>query len=147
MSWSYSGDPSNSTRDAVRFLIGDTDTNDQQLSNEELDYLLTTYSSDKYAAAIAAVRALIAKFARLADKAVGDLRISYSQRLKHYQQLISNLQLQAATVGGLAEPYAGGISVSDKDSVEEDTDREPPAFTKDLHDYASEVQTEQDEAT
>jgi hypothetical protein len=33
MTWSYSGDPSSSSTDAVRFLVGDTDTNDQLISN------------------------------------------------------------------------------------------------------------------
>ena len=29
MAWSYSGDPDSSALDSVRFLVGDTDTNDQ----------------------------------------------------------------------------------------------------------------------
>ena len=41
MTWTYSGNPSSTERDAVRFLVGDTDTNDQLLSNEEIDYLVT----------------------------------------------------------------------------------------------------------
>ena len=36
MVWSYSGNPADSAVDAVRFLTGDTDTNDQLLDNEEI---------------------------------------------------------------------------------------------------------------
>ena len=41
MTWSYSGDPANSTNDSIRFLIGDTDTNDRLITNEEIAYIVT----------------------------------------------------------------------------------------------------------
>ena len=63
MTWSYSGNPGSSTLNEIRFLIQDTDTNDQLLSNEEIEYLVGVWS-DAYAAAIAAVSSLVAKSAR-----------------------------------------------------------------------------------
>ena len=77
MTWSYSGDPSDSALDEIRFLIGDTDTNDQLLSNEEITYLYTAYG-DAYAAAVACVVSLISKASRSAEesKTVGDLSLS-----------------------------------------------------------------------
>ena len=39
MAWTYSGDPSSSARDAIRFLVGDTDTNDQLVTNEEIAWV------------------------------------------------------------------------------------------------------------
>lgn len=42
MTWSYSGDPASSDRDAVRFLVGDVDTTVQLLTDEEIDFLLAT---------------------------------------------------------------------------------------------------------
>ena len=62
MSWSYS-DSLSSDRDKLRFKIGDVDTNDQLLSNELLDALLTT-RGDPTLAAINAVEGILAKFAR-----------------------------------------------------------------------------------
>ena len=128
MSWSYSGDPSSSDRDALRFLVGDTDTSDQQLSNEELAYLLTEHGAVR-PAGIAACRAMIGKYARLVDQSTGSIRISYSQRIKHYQFLLGEIRR-----GRLVAPYAGGISVSDAETVNEDTDRAAPTFSVGMHD-------------
>ena len=79
MSWTYSRDPSVSDRDKVRFLIGDTDVDDQLISDEEIDWLLTEESSVT-SASVRACETVAAKFARLADKSVGDLRLSLSQK-------------------------------------------------------------------
>lgn len=43
MSWTYSGDPSNSDLDETRFTIGDTDTDSQILTDEEVLYLFNKY--------------------------------------------------------------------------------------------------------
>jgi len=126
MAFNYSGDPTSSTRDEVRFLIGDTDSTDAQLQDLEVDYLLTKYTTAAKAA-LAACLALASKYARLCDKAVGDLRISYSQRQKHYLDLARELRARVAV-----RPYAGGLSASEKESVNDDTDRIVPAFQRDL---------------
>ncbi len=39
MAWTYGGDPSANARDAIRFLIGDTDTNDQLLNDAEIAWI------------------------------------------------------------------------------------------------------------
>lgn len=36
--WSYSGNPSSSSLDAIRFYLQDTDTNDPLMQNEEIEY-------------------------------------------------------------------------------------------------------------
>ena len=36
MAWTYGGDPAANARDAIRFLCGDTDTNDQLLNDAEV---------------------------------------------------------------------------------------------------------------
>lgn len=40
MSFSYSGDPSNSVLDECRFLIGDTDENSMIMQDEEINYII-----------------------------------------------------------------------------------------------------------
>jgi len=134
MSWTYSGDPSYSDLDLVRFLIGDTDTTAQQLTDEEILGAITI-AGGVYPAAIMAVRQLASYYARRADKSVGDLSISYSQIAKNYRDLVGQLQTQAITLGGTAPPYAGGISVSDKQIDEGDSDRVAPAFTVGMHSF------------
>jgi hypothetical protein len=41
MTFTYSGDPTTSTRNKVRFLLNDTSSTDVLFSDEELDYLIT----------------------------------------------------------------------------------------------------------
>lgn len=123
MTWTYSGNPAGSDLDQVRFLIGDTDTDDQQLTNEEIAYLLTIYPNPA-GAALGAARGLFSKYARYCDQKTGDIDIKYSQRRDAYAALMLQLQLGMAPV-----PYAGGISVSDKEIDEDDADRVDPAFS------------------
>ena len=95
MTWTYSGNPGSSLLDEVRFLIQDTDTNDQQLSNEELTYLITAYG-DPYSAAVAAVSALIGRLASLSSesKKVGDLSLTrvFGMQVAKYEALIKYLE-------------------------------------------------------
>lgn len=95
MTWSYSGDPSDSALDEIRFLIGDTDTNDQLLSNEEITYLYNSYG-DAYAAAVACVVSLISKASRSVEEAktVGDLSLSRKYGARVDQWLILKSQLE-----------------------------------------------------
>ena len=123
MTWSYSGDPSKTTRDAVRFLIGDTDFADQKLSDEEIAYALTAYGSPHRTSARLA-RSLAARSTGRADRQVGDLRISWRDQAKAYLELADALDLLAASKARL-QIYAGGTSVADKTAKEEDTDRVP----------------------
>ncbi|MFZ0011272.1 MAG: hypothetical protein WAL97_05135 [Halobacteriota archaeon] len=60
MTWTYSGDPKKSRLDNVRLLMGDTNENDQLLSNEEIQIFLEKTDSDLFAAANAC-EALVAK--------------------------------------------------------------------------------------
>jgi hypothetical protein len=94
VTWSYSGNPASSDTDAVRFLVGDTDTTDQLISNEEINYTLSVYNEPAFAA-IAAARSIAAKFARQSDqsRSVGDLSLSesFSQKSQQYQHLADHL--------------------------------------------------------
>lgn len=97
MAWSYSGNPGASNLDEVRFLIADTDSTSQLLSNEEINYLLTAYG-DAYAAAVASVVALIAKASRTVEesKKVGDLSLSLKTgaRLQQWLTLKKTLEYE-----------------------------------------------------
>jgi hypothetical protein len=95
MTWTYSGDPGDSELDEVRFLIQDTDTDDQLLSDEELTYLLNSYG-DPYSAAIAAVVSLIGKASRSVEesKKVADLSLTRKAgaRLQQWEALKRHLE-------------------------------------------------------
>jgi hypothetical protein len=111
--------------------VGDTDVDAPLILDEEIAYALGQEANARAAAARVA-RAIAAKFARKADKSVGDLKISFDQQYKHYIALAEELTRDAAIYGAI--PYAGGISESDKQSVEDDTDRVNPSFKRRLHD-------------
>jgi hypothetical protein len=112
-------------RGQVRFYVGDTDSTDPLLEDAEVDFLLDAEGSVK-AAAIAAAETIAAEFSRLADKSVGDLSISQSQKAAQYFALAEWLR-RAMAKGALL--YFGGISKTTKETREADTDRVDPAFT------------------
>ncbi|MBC7340894.1 MAG: hypothetical protein H5U02_00310 [Clostridia bacterium] len=97
MTWSYSNNPAASDKDKVRFLIGDTDQTDQLLQDEEITYLLTETTNVLLAASRAA-KAVAARFSRQADKEVGDLRVSLSQKAEAYRKLADDLEKRAGSV-------------------------------------------------
>jgi hypothetical protein len=140
MSWSYS-DTLLTDRDKVRFYLQDTDTNDQLLTDEEIAFLLTEAGSVR-AAAIVAAETVAAKFARYADTSVGDLQLSYSQRYEQFLSLAERLRRQVSLS---AVPLAGGISVSRKQTVDEDTDRVAPAFSVGMLSHPDHVAVSADE--
>ena len=129
MTWTYSS-PASGDRDKVRTYIGDTDTNDQLLSDEQITYALEEEASIRAAAALAA-EWIAALFSRKADKSVGDLSIAYTRRAEQYMALAARLRSRSARV---VLPYFGGISQTAKDTREADTDRVKPAFTVDMLD-------------
>lgn len=133
MTWTYDTALTES-RDKVRLLIGDTDTNDQQFSDEEIAFFVANEPS-VYHAAAESCRALAAKYARKVDRTVGDLRLAAQQKFEHYTELAAELLRKAGSSGGIV-PYAGGVSQSDKDDVAEDSDRALPAFSRTLHENA-----------
>jgi len=99
MTFTYSGDPSTSTRNYVRFLLNDVTSTDALFSDEEINYVITEWSGDAYEAARELAEILIARFARLADstsKSVGDISVSesYSSKITHYKELANSLLLR-----------------------------------------------------
>lgn len=97
MTWSYSGDPATSQKDEVRFLIGDTDTKEQLLQDEEIQYLLTT-TGLVIVAAIKCCDAIIAKFSKDFDYSLSSESNRVTQRLTAYRFLRKTLRTQMGGV-------------------------------------------------
>ena len=97
MAWTYSGNPGASNLDLVRFLIQDTNSADQLLSNEEINYLIGVYT-DPYLAAISCVIALIGKASRVVEesKKVGDLSLTVKSgaRVAQWESLLKHLRYE-----------------------------------------------------
>ena len=117
MTWTYSGDPSDSDRDAVRFLIQDTDVANQLTYDEEIDYELVNGGS-VLAAAVAVAETIAAKLSRTGSAVTLEA---------NYGQIVIRLRRRLAQG---ATPFAGGGSVSDKEARALDDDRVQPVFKR-----------------
>ena len=137
MSWSYdSADLSTSTLsgqlNSTRFLLGDTNTNDQQVENEEVLFALAQNGYNVYKAAAWLARSLAAKYAKKVDIDLdGALSGAYSQLQEHFYALAGQLETMANKSGSGWSVKAGGISKTRVGVVRSDTDRVEPAFRRD----------------
>lgn len=125
MSNTYSGNPADSSRDAVRFWLNDVGPSTWEFSDQEIDYALTLYPNPVLSAAWLAGR-LAMKYAASVDKSVGDLRLSNSQKARMYADLQTSLKAQADSSG--VSIYVGGVSKSDMTTVDANSDRVKPPF-------------------
>lgn len=92
MTWTYV-DPNNNDRDKVRFLIGDTDSTEPLLSDEEIAFTIAEAGGSVYQGGHDACYAISAKFSRMAQsKSVGDLSLSYADRAGAYAAQAKRLQ-------------------------------------------------------
>lgn len=117
----------------VHFLVGDTNVLDPQVQDEEIAFLLDQESHNPLRAAARAAETLASRYARQADKKVGDMMLNSSVVGKGYANLAKSLwrTYYARSV----VPYAGGISATDKDLNVDDPDRETGAVGRDLMSY------------
>jgi len=135
MTWTYSGDPATNARDSIRFLVGDTDTNDQLVSDEEIAWTNSevtgsgTATTDLYTVAYRVMIAIASKFSRLANQAIGDMRVDLSQKADNARKQAEELRALAGRENLVPVPYAGGISISDKLIDRGNSDRVDPFFT------------------
>lgn len=126
MSWTYSNDFT-TTKDQVRFLIQDTNTSRQLVTDEEIEWLVST-EANVYTAAAMACETLVTKAGSIKSKWVGDLRIVYDA--SYYRNLAMSLRARGSSH---QVPFAGGISISDKQTQENDSDAvQPRAFRTEL---------------
>ncbi len=125
MSWTYdasliSADTAVGRRTVIRLMIGDTQTLDQQLQDEELDYFLDRNDDSIRYASLDAVRALIARYSREADLRVGHTEVQGAQRARAYISLLE--QLESDVIGMDIQILAGGQSRAEKAELAADPD-------------------------
>jgi len=97
LSWSY--DPTNldtatvaGRLNTVRLLVGDTDTNDQQVQNEEVIFALTESGNNVYSAAGWAARTIASQYSRRVNTTLdGALKADYSDLATQYFKLAEDL--------------------------------------------------------
>ena len=136
MTWSYSGDPSTSDKDAVRFWSGDVDDCDPLVSNEEILYVLSEQPHVKLAAADI-LDELANKFAIEVDKSVDGVRESAGKRSEAFSKRADKLRKRGSTS---APWFVGGLSKSGKDDLRSDEDAVQPTFSLGQDDYPGTTQ-------
>jgi hypothetical protein len=118
-------------RNAVRFLVGDTDSTDVQVQDDEIAFALAESSDNVYEAGAYCCRAIAAKYSRRVDTELdGALSASYSDLHSHYMALAENLEAESKKQSGLGVK-AGGLSKAAISVVRQDTDRVTPSFRRD----------------
>jgi len=132
MTWTYGNDPANSTRDELRLLVGDTDTSDQLLTDEEVAYYLAGNGDDALAAAPAACEGIAAHYSRQTDTVNQGLSVNASKRAAAYLTLANDLRDRASALG---EVFCGGLTISGKDLLADDSDAIQPAFSVGMDDF------------
>ena len=126
-------DPAADAVSAVRFLVGDPDQGSGTttlLTTAEIEFALDQTGDAIYPAAAVCARALSARYARRADTKFETVETKYSQLRDSFAQLARQLDFQAKKRGALGKPEAGGISVSDMDTVRANADRAKPYFSR-----------------
>jgi len=132
MTWSYQ-DTMPRDIDKVRFYVGDTDVNDQLLSDQEITFALSEAGGNVRRAASLCATRKAAEFSKLTDLKEGQLSISYSQRSKQMLTIAEAIIDTSVTLDP-AIPFAGAVFIADKQSVEGDTTLVEPSFGVDMLD-------------
>jgi hypothetical protein len=117
-------------KDKVRFYIQDTDITNAQLQDEEITAMITLHGSYKEAAVICC-ETLAMKYAGQDDsRKIGNMTLSnFYAKSKKYTELAKTLKTRFS---GIITPFAGGISVSGKETYTEDSDIVQPAFKRNM---------------
>ena len=95
MTWTYTNNPTGSSRDALRLAVGDTIENDPRLSDEEVEHFLGLYPDSLDLAAAKAAEAIAARYSSMAVSYVGDLDNSPHLKAEYYLKLARQLRSRA----------------------------------------------------
>ncbi len=133
MSWSYDLSQLTLPLNQVRFMIGDTNSADPLLSDQEVN-LTIALRYDLYGAAADCCRALATQFSRKVDSSQGGgLHVSSSVRATAFARRAAEYEARAS-FESFAAPYMGGFSVSDMAARSGNTDAVPPMFNIGMED-------------
>jgi hypothetical protein len=115
MTWTYSGNPSDDDLNEVRFLVQDTDTTDQLITDEEIEYIIdkwvNVYGSNFMAAAMVA-EAIAAKFAREVAYSADGVSVAVEQLQQKYDNLAMSLRDQYKQYDIGSGPVVEGVLYS-----------------------------------
>ena len=105
MSWSYSGDPTSSDKDEVRFYLQDTDASTPYMTDEEIDFLIAEwqprFDNNIGIAAVAAER-LADRYAGVVDVVADGVKAAISALSDNFVKVamrLRNLYVERQSTG------------------------------------------------
>lgn len=136
MSFSYSGDPAASNLDEVRYRLGDTDSTNPLLTDEEIQFQINTWVLDTTKgytntwAAAECAETIAARFAREVSYSADGVSVGGNELQTKYTELAGTLRSQYDRSQTLGGPDAGGMIQGE----EFDSTIKPLSFSKGMHD-------------
>lgn len=134
MTWTYDPSDLDTTTESgrlnvVRLTIGDTNSSDQKLQNEELAFYLSINNDDYLLASRDAAITLYSKYAGLADVELdGELSVSYEFVAEKYKELIRIINATVSSKLVFIGVEASGVKRSEVYAANQLIDRVIPAF-------------------
>lgn len=99
MSWTYSGNPSDSQLNEIRFIIGDTNEAEPIMQDEEIEYLITEYGNNKNLLMYQAFIRAATLFARDIKRSLGPQSEDPTDRLKFFKDQANSYKSKLAVAG------------------------------------------------
>jgi len=86
-------------RDRIRFRLGDTDTGDALLQDEEISAFLTLNGSDEDAALLALAKGLISRYSRLPVSFTADgVTMNFGQRISSWREIAGSVDSSGSSI-------------------------------------------------
>lgn len=125
--------PGTSRKDAVRFLVGDTDTTEQFLQDEEIQWLLETWpNKSDYGVAAKVAEAIAAKLSREVTVSADGETVAIGELQQRYITLAEQLREQDNESNvGADSLYVGGMLIGERP----DPTVKGLAFGTGMHDF------------
>jgi len=120
-------------RNQVRLLIADTNSTDRLFTDDEVSFFVDQEANIYGAASVAAI-SLQMRFASEADKKVGDLSISLSQKSANFEKL-AKIYAKKSEDKGSPQIFMGGATISQKNTDRSNTDLVQSALYKWQNDF------------
>lgn len=133
MAFTYEANLGVSSRDQVRFLVGDTDSTEFFLHDGEIEWLVSRWliKGSVYYVAAMACEAIAARFAREVTTTSDSQTVGTSELQQKYMELAARLMRQHETLLTGGEVSMGGVNAGEQP----DPTVTSPAFGTGMHDY------------
>ena len=134
--WTYdpsilNGNTQEGRKNIVRLLVGDTDSVDPQLQDEEIYFALNASQDKVYPAASTVINVIISKYARLVNIELDEaIREDYSDLIDNYKQIRADLITKSRFMNKSIRLLATGLTKSDFETGYDDPNRIQPGINQ-----------------